>query len=105
MCRRSLARNSIQFAFSPRTILGGNSAAAAATTIAQTPHIRRTVRETSIFTDFIVLQFAGIAGSANWSLSTRYRCEDAHGRMHSRRARIHGDIRRPVDSDGLGGLP
>src|ERR1017187_2212618 len=105
MCCRSLAQSSTRFAFSPPTISICNSAAAAATTTTPAAPTRRTVHETRIVADFLVLHLAGFAGCATWNLSTRFSREDAHGRLHSRPPRIHGGIRRPLDPGKPGILP
>jgi hypothetical protein len=45
--------------------------------------------------DLLVVQFAVFADSPDWNLSTGQNREDAHGRMHPGRARIHGDMGGP----------
>src|SRR6202035_1897849 len=102
---RSPAQISTRLASCPPTISTGNFAAAAVTTTAQTSRIRRTFHETRIFADFLVLQFAGSAGSANWNLSTRFGRADAYGRMHTGRPRLHGGIWRSFELNRTGILP
>src|ERR1017187_469404 len=101
---RNLVRLFTQFAFSPPTILTCSFAAAVVTTT-RPACIRRTIHETRIHDDFLVMRLVGFGIGAIWNVSTRFSRQDAHGRLPSRSPRLHGGLRWACDRHAPGFLP